>query len=222
MATPLHNELKKEFQLERMILFSDAVFAIAITLLVLEIRVPNIDRHTATDKALAGALDEMVPKFIGFLISFFIIGMYWAIHHRMFGFVVNYSKKMIWMNLMFLLAVVLMPFSTAIYSEYILRYLNIPVIIYVTNIVFLGVMNFLLWRHISDPKLHLSEGLTKEIRSYFSMRALTGPAIFITMALTYIFLAPKVAVWIPPMIPVIMRIATYRIRKKLEHDKSTV
>src|SRR6266550_8626645 len=110
MSDHLQNELKKEFQLERMILFSDAVFAIAITLLVIEIKVPQIDRHVATDALLLNALDELIPKFIGFFISFFIIGLYWTIHHRMFGYVIDYTRKLLWLNLIFLLAVVLMPF----------------------------------------------------------------------------------------------------------------
>src|SRR6266498_3111523 len=138
MSTQLHSELKKEFQLERMILFSDAVFAIAITLLVIEIKVPTIDRHIATDALLLKALDELIPKFVGFFISFFIIGLYWTIHHRMFGYVVNYTRRLLWLNLVFLLAVVMMPFSTAFYSEYIIQLLKTPAMIYVANVVFLG------------------------------------------------------------------------------------
>src|SRR5947209_9460640 len=94
MSDHLQHELKKEFQLERMILFSDAVFAIAITLLAIEIKVPAIDRHIATDDMLLKSLDELVPKFVGFFVSFYIIGLYWTIHHRMFGFVVNYNRKL--------------------------------------------------------------------------------------------------------------------------------
>src|SRR4051812_36440338 len=124
MSDHLQHELKKEFQLERMILFSDAVFAIAITILALEIKVPPIDRHIATDKMLLDNLDDMIPKFIGFFVSFFIIGLYWTVHHRMFGFVVNYTRRLLWLNLVFLLAVVLMPFSTAFYSEFIVRLLK--------------------------------------------------------------------------------------------------
>jgi len=71
----LHNELKKEFQIERMILFSDAVFAIAITLMAIEIKVPVIEEHGVTDHELLKALGHLVFKFIGFIISFFIIGL---------------------------------------------------------------------------------------------------------------------------------------------------
>ena len=82
----LHSELKKEFQLERMILFSDAVFAIAITLLVIELKVPEIERAELTEGKLLMALAHMIPKFFGFIISFMFIGIYWTVHHRLFGF----------------------------------------------------------------------------------------------------------------------------------------
>src|SRR5215203_2541136 len=98
MSANLQHELKKEFQLERMILFSDAVFAIAITLLVIEIKIPSIDRHIATDQLLMESLDELIPKFIGFLFSFLIIGSYWMLHHRMFEYVVNYTRRMLLLN----------------------------------------------------------------------------------------------------------------------------
>jgi uncharacterized membrane protein len=222
MNTPIHNELKKEFQLERMILFSDAVFAIAITLLAIEIKVPELNRHTATDEQLGYELGELIPKFIGFFVSFFIIGLYWTIHHRMFGFVVNYTSRLLWLNLIFLLAVVLMPFSTAFYSVYIIRLLNTPVIIYVVNIVFLGVMNFILWLYMTHPKRHLVEGLSKEEKKYFSIRAITVPIVFIVIALVYLFISPHVAIWVPPVIPLLMRILRWRYRnlqsKKAKSD----
>jgi len=214
MNTPIHNELKKEFQLERMILFSDAVFAIAITLLAIEIKVPELNRHTATDEQLWHELGELIPKFIGFFVSFFIIGLYWTIHHRMFGFVVNYTTRLLWLNLIFLLAVVLMPFSTAFYSVYIIRLLQTPVIIYVVNIVFLGVMNFILWLYVTNPKRNLVEGLPPNEKKYFAIRAITVPFIFIVVALVYLLISPHVAIWVPPVIPLVMRILRYWFYKR--------
>src|SRR5690349_5303282 len=98
MATePLHNEHKKQFQLERFVLFSDAVFAIAITLLVIEIKIPELhsDTEPLTDSALLHSLGQLIPKFIGFIISFLLIGLYWTIHHRMFGYVTSYDRKLL-------------------------------------------------------------------------------------------------------------------------------
>ena len=210
----LHNELKKEFQLERMILFSDAVFAIAITLLAIELKVPAII-HDVTDHKLAESLAELIPRFIGFLISFLIIGQYWTTHHRLFGFVVNYNLRLMWLNLFFLLAVVLMPFTSSFYSEYIVYYLKTPVILYIGNICFLGFMNYAMWRYISNPRHGLSEGLVKPLASYFSMRAIVVPIIFLIMALVYLIL-PRVAVWMPVLIPTAIGLLSRMYKKRIK------
>ena len=67
---------RRAFQLERVILFSDAVFAIAITLLVIEIKVPSVRDGIANETDLLWAIAHLAPKFLGFLISFMLVGMY--------------------------------------------------------------------------------------------------------------------------------------------------
>jgi len=210
---PLHNELKKEFQLERMILFSDAVFAIAITLLAIELKVPAIITDV-TEHKLAESLGEMIPKFIGFFISFMIIGKYWTVHHRLFGFVVNFNERLLWLNLFFLLAVILMPFTSAFYSEYISHYLKTPMILYIGNICFLGIMNFLMWRYIGNPKNGINEGLSKPVARYFSTRAIMVPIFFAIMAIVYL-ISPQIAIWLPVLIPLPLWLLTRIYKKKI-------
>lgn len=210
----LHNELKKEFQLERLILFSDAVFAIAITLLVIELKVPEIEKAELTEGKLLQALAHMIPKFFGFIISFMFIGIYWTVHHRLFGYVINYTPKLLRLNLFFLFAVALMPFSTAFYSEYIMKHVITPVIFYTANIILLGLFNLLMWRYISNPKNKLSEGLSQADARYFSLRAIVVPVMFTLFAFIYL-LNPLIASWMPIMIPLVMRLL------KKQHDKKT-
>jgi uncharacterized membrane protein len=216
MSDHLQHELKKEFQLERMILFSDAVFAIAITLLAIEIKLPEkvkvdkaiipLERHTATDNLLLHGLAEMIGKFIGFFISFFLIGLYWTIHHRMFGYVINYNRRLLWLNLVFLMAIVLMPFSTGFYSEYAVHFLKVPVIVYTINIIFLGVMNYVLWNYVANPKHQLAVGISPTEKKYFGMRAIIVPSVFFVVAIIYILVHKEYAIYIPLLIPVLMRL----------------
>lgn len=213
MDNNLHNELRKEFQLERLILFSDAVFAIAITLMVIEIKVPEVHEGIVTDQTLLHKLAELIPKFIGFLISFLLIGQYWIVHHRMFGFVINFTDRLIWLNIFFLLAVALMPFSTAFYSEYVMTNTMTPVIFYTCNIAMLGIINFLLWRYISNPKRNLSENLSPTMAKFFSKRALIAPVIFIVFSFVYLY-NPTIAFWIPPTIPLVLRLLFNPKKKK--------
>lgn len=225
MANQLHNELKKDlpagkagFQLERMIFFSDAVFAIAITLLIIEIKVPVIPKEELSELRVLEALRQLIPKFAGFLVSFLLIGQYWIIHHRMFGFVINYTERLIWLNIFFLLAIVLMPFSTAFYSEYVLRSVITPIIFYTVNISLVGIVNFFMWRYLSKPDRHLTENLTKPMSKYFSLRSLTVPVIFIIFSFVYLY-SPIIAFWIPISIPLILRLVFGSMKKKLFADK---
>lgn len=222
MGNNLHNELRKEFQLERLILFSDAVFAIAITLLVIEIKIPEVHEGEVTDNALLHKLAELIPKFIGFLVSFLLIGQYWIVHHRMFGYVINFTDKLIWLNIFFLLAVALMPFSTGFYSEYVMTKTMTPVIFYTANIACLGFINFFMWRYISKPEKKLTENLTRPMARFFSTRALAVPVIFIIFSFVYLY-APKIAFWIPPLIPLILRLLFNPMKKKaIEASKKNI
>jgi uncharacterized membrane protein len=214
MSNNLHNELRKEFQLERLILFSDAVFAIAITLLVIEIKIPEIPRETLTENSLLQALAHLIPNFLGFLISFLLIGQYWIVHHRIFGYVINFSERLIWLNILFLLAIALMPFSTRLYGEYVLRPVITPVVFYTANIAMLGIVNFFMWRYISNAKNKISENLTPVLAKYFSLRALTVPVIFIIFSFVYLY-SPMIAFPIPMLIPFIMRLIFNPMKKKI-------
>ncbi|MES1222819.1 MAG: TMEM175 family protein [Bacteroidota bacterium] len=218
MSTQLHNELKKEFQLERMILFSDAVFAIAITLLVIEIKVPDV-HGDVSDKILLKSLGHLIPKFMGFLISFILVGIYWVLHHRMFGFVTSYNRKLLILNLIFLFFIAFMPFSTGFYGEYsgpelITKQLKIPFTFYVLNFCCLGFMHHIMWRYITNPANKLAEppvdALTVKLAK---LRSLLVPTIFLLMLPVAYLTNVVVAIYIPMLIPVILRITNRRISR---------
>lgn len=104
------------FQLERLAFFSDAVFAIAITLLVIELRLPHIAEFS--DRALLDGLGSLLPQYAGFFVSFFVIGRFWIGHHRLMGLIDQVDDSFVWRNLLFLLTIAFMPFPTAIVGEY--------------------------------------------------------------------------------------------------------
>jgi uncharacterized membrane protein len=169
------NDHKKNFQLERIALFSDAVFAIAITLLVIEIKVPELDE--TTNGNLSFALGHLVPHLFSFLLSFMVIGIYWLSHHRMFNYIINYDRKLLWLNLLFLFFIALMPFSSNVYGVY--GQLNTAFYIYVLNISFVALFNFSMWNYVGNPKNHLSHGLENpRTRLFYKLRSWSVPVCF--------------------------------------------
>jgi uncharacterized membrane protein len=102
-------------QLERLTFFSDAVFAIAITLLIIEVHVPHVS--AIDDASYWQALGELRGSLLGFMLSFLVIGALWMSHHRVFGLLHDYSPRLMWPNLLLLMSVAFMPFATALMSS---------------------------------------------------------------------------------------------------------
>src|SRR6476661_2822160 len=205
MSDHLQHELKKEFQLERMILFSDAVFAIAITLLVIEIKVPHLEGEI-TDANLASSLLHLIPSLFGFVMSFFIIGIYWTVHHKIFGFLENYDNKLIWYNLLFLFSIILMPFTSALYGEYYQPNITLPHIIYTANICFTGLWNALLVKHIADPKAKLSNTYADpHFLKLAYARTFMMPILFVAGVFVSLLYLP----WVGRMTPMFMPLYMY-------------
>ena len=138
---------------ERMLFFSDAIFAIAITLLVIEIRLPVIQGQF-TESALGYALLGILPKITGFLISFLLIGQTWIEHHRLCTFIGNYDPGLLWKNLLLLLFVAFLPFATTLVSEY--YFSRVAISMYAFSFAGLGLAKTFFWRHA--VKAHLLTG----------------------------------------------------------------
>lgn len=170
-----YDSFKKEFQLERIIFFSDAVFAIAITLLIIDIRIP--ENTEFTNGQLLEAVANKIPELTGFLISFFFIGGYWVIHHKMFGYVARFDMRLIWLNLIFLLSIVMLPFTTGIFGMY--GYLTAAFCLYIANAIFTGIMNYFCWKHILKPGANLTEfTFDRSFRRAAYLRSLLMPVWF--------------------------------------------
>ncbi|UXY33147.1 TMEM175 family protein [Streptomyces sp. HUAS TT20] len=93
--------------------FSDGVFAIAITLLVLEIHVPSEHGHKLTE-----ALTHQWPSYVAYVVSFLVIGVMWVNHHALFGHLAKVDRTLVFLNLLLLMVVAVLPWPTALLAEH--------------------------------------------------------------------------------------------------------
>jgi uncharacterized membrane protein len=93
----------------------DGIFAVAMTLLVLDLKLPE-GTKMSNDPAVWRQLFELTGRFSTYALSFIVLGMFWIGHHSLFHFVRRVSRDMLWLNLLFLLFITLLPFSTNLLS----------------------------------------------------------------------------------------------------------
>jgi uncharacterized membrane protein len=110
MQEPKHH--RHDFMIERIAFFSDAVFAIAITLMIIEIHPPLIEKGD-TEAIAWHKFQEKLPEFLGLLVSFMLIGGTWLRHHTLFKYADKYDRRFILLNLVLLFTIILFPFSTS-------------------------------------------------------------------------------------------------------------
>jgi len=225
-----HDISRTQFQMERFIFFSDGVFAICITLLVIEIKVPDRNEyHIFNDIGLWEYLSHRALIFLGFFISFGVIGHYWTVHHRIFGYGKAYTSGLLWLNLGFLFSVVLLPFSSGILAEYGADpHMYLPYGIYVGNMCLTGFMNCWLWLYVSNPHRNLLTHKISAARIRLGLyRSLIVPSVFLISFLLSFF-SPVLSRFLPISIPIVLhwgmkgieRLADLKDKEVKEHHEN--
>jgi uncharacterized membrane protein len=132
---------------QRLEAFSDGVYAIVITLLILDIRIPEVD------PAILGAtLIRLLPQLFAYVLSFFVVGLYWHAHHQVSIQVKQVNSTFIWINLVWLLFVSVLPFPTSLLGRYSLQ--PIPLTVYGINLILVNVTGFLILFYLKNhPEL---------------------------------------------------------------------
>ena len=99
--------------------FSDGVFAIAITLLIIEVKVPH--GPEVGSRGLLFALMDLWSSYLGYVVSFLTLGIMWVNHHQMFEYIRSANRRLMLVHILFLMAVAFMPFPTAVLAEHLPR-----------------------------------------------------------------------------------------------------
>ena len=205
-----------KFPNDRVNNFSDAIFAIAITLLVLEIKVPTADE--VQQLGIAGLLSKRIPNFIGYLVSFFVTALYWRNHLQLFQFVKTIDNRLFWLNLWLLLFVVLMPFSTDLYSYFVGH--NKAFVFYTLNLAAIGAMSYWMATYVTK-KENLTEQLGAIQTRWMRNRILIGPIIFL-LCVPVVWLSPWTGRLGFFLIFIVQTIGDRRVRRKMHMQGTTL
>jgi uncharacterized membrane protein len=168
---------------DRLVMFSDAVYAIAITLLVLSLSVPN-----GPAKHLGKVLRDLRPQLLSYALSFVVIGRYWVAHHQMFRSLRRVDNTLLWINLALLGFVALLPFPTQVLGDY--GGTTLGTIVYAAALCAVGSLSVLTGWYIHHADLTEPEAAS-QVRSQYVRGALVV-AIF-ALSIPIAFASPAAA-----------------------------
>ena len=124
------------FSKHRVEALTDGIFAVAMTLLVIELKLPD-HSSVAGQRDLINGVVFLIPKFLSWIISFFVLAIFWFTHHRLFHYVRVVDGRLLWLNVLYLSFVSFMPFSSALAGEY--SRMLVSQVVYSTNMTLLAV-----------------------------------------------------------------------------------
>jgi uncharacterized membrane protein len=198
---------KTDHALERLVFFSDAVFAIAITLLVIEIHPPHLPAGAPT-RAYWIALAQLWPSLMGYFISFAVIGLFWMGHHRAFALAARYSPKVLGWNMALLAMIGFMPFVTAFLASN--MFAQAPAVLYCFAMLAAALLNLKVVRVVTSADM-VDPAAPADSIAYVRRRSLSvvlGSAIAVAIG----FVAPQWAQAGLITIPVWRRVLTRRLK----------
>jgi uncharacterized membrane protein len=178
-------------EFSRVLAFTDGVFAIAITLLVVGIEVPGIP-DTNDVGELAAELDDLTGSFVSFFISFAVIGRYWFAHHTFVSQLTGLDRRLIGLNMLYLLFIAFLPFPTSLLGNFFENPLAIS--IYAVAVAVVSGMEVVLFRHARNAGL-LAEEIPDDIYRWNLMMSLS-PCFFFLLSIPFAFVDSTLAVLI--------------------------
>jgi len=177
---------------ERLVGLTDDVFAFAITLLVLELVTPVVT-GPATNSSLAAAIGREYPSLIDFAVSFWVAGLLWMSHHRVFQYIKASDPGLLTLNMVFLFFVVLIPFATRVLDSY--ESVQLATLVFVLPLLGASLMNGLVWRYASNHHL-VDEYTPRGAKRWFTVQGPITSALFAaSVSLSFIEPDLTVASW---------------------------
>jgi len=163
--------------------FSDGVIAIIVTLLVLEIKIPEFEEHTLA--GFLAAMTPLVPKLIGFAFSFFTVAIFWVNHHNFFHRIKYSTWRLLWHNNLMLFFLSVVPFTTGFVGDY--PFDRFVVAMYALNLFLAGIAFSAMWQYalvrsnLAEEKTSLAERKKEFMQVGVYGIALYGVAVIVAL-----------------------------------------
>ena len=177
---------------------SDGVFAIAMTILVLNISVPTTE--TVSPDRLPGALGQVAPQVIVYIISFVNLGVLWVGHHNQYHFIDRADRWFLWINILYLLLISFMPLATALLGHYPLN--RIALVVYGTNLIGATLVLALHWHYATAGGRLVCSPLSPRVVS-LAHRRMLGSAGAYTIALALSLMVPVLSLALFLAVPLV-------------------
>jgi len=152
---------------------ADSVYSIAMTLMVLGINVPILKKG-ATDWQMLRSMAGLGQDFLDFLVSFILIAIFWITHHRQFHYIKKANGKLLWINLLIMLCIVLIPFSTSMFIDY--EQSQVAALLLESNILITGLLFFINWSYASHRHKLIAVNVPEAVITLMKKRTLLIPA----------------------------------------------
>ncbi len=196
--------------LVRLIAFSDGVFSIAMTLLVLNLRIPDLVGGNQSER-LWEIIRDQWPELLSYAISFAVIGRYWIVHHRTFRLVREADARLLVLNLVFLGCIAVVPWPTEILGRY--GDTTTAVVLYSVVMTATGVANAAVTWHLDHAEL-FDERVGAPYKRHSMVRALTMPLVF-AVGIPIAFFSPQIALLSWLVMPFVLRFTTTHFYGKI-------
>ncbi|MCC6802347.1 MAG: DUF1211 domain-containing protein [Anaerolineae bacterium] len=177
---------------------ADGVFAIVMTLLAFDMRVPVEEQ--VDQLGLWGALVQLAPNLLSYIITFVILGVFWVGHHNQYFYIRRADRPLLWINIFFMMAVALLPFSAGVFSRY--GSDRTSILVYNANLILSGLLLFLHWWYATRDSHLLSHEIEPRVRHLVYRRILTPPALYL-LAIFVSLLNVELSVIIDILVPIL-------------------
>ena len=168
--------MRTKIRLEHVVSFGDAIFAFSITFMAVLIEIPNLPANLSQTEVIQSLVEDLGPRFAIYVISFFVIGLYWISYHQIFDHIEGSHGVIVWLNLLFLFFITIIPFAVDLQVDY--GFYQVIFVLYALVLTIGGLMLTLIWLDARKNKLIDNTVSHTEIQNVL-LESILLPSVFV-------------------------------------------